>query len=467
MKTYKLILYFASLFIITINGCKKAEFLDEKPSTNLLVPTTLTDFQALLDNTNVMNFTGGLAQLASDDYTVTDAGYQSVPVATQRNSYIWAKDIFAGEVSIRDWNDLYKQVFYANAVLDGLERNDDASTAQGQYLKGWALFARAFAFYDLTRNFCKLYDPGTANTDLGIPVRLNSGIDNLEQRASLQQSFNQILSDLGISEILLPSDRPSANLNRPSKTAVYALLARIYLDMRNYTQAQTYAEKALTLYSTLIDYNTVSKTSTTPFSITNDELIYNASQVVAYGEFTGMYSATNSRVSPDVLALYPINDLRFTLYFSKLADNTYTVKRGYVGRGTYSFTGLATDELYLIKAECLARIGQVAPAMDVLNQLVIKRWNPDATNPATPYQSIKASNAGEALQKILLERRKELVWRGLRWHDLKRLNKEGANISLTRVVNGATYTIPPNDSRYVFPIPDDEIRLSGIQQNIR
>ncbi len=467
MKTYKLILYFASLFIITINGCKKAEFLDEKPSTNLLVPTTLTDFQALLDNTNVMSFTGGLAQLASDDYIVSDANYQSVALATQRNSYIWAKDIYAGEVAIRDWNDLYKQVFYANAILDGLVKSADLETAQGQFLKGWALFIRAFAFYDLTRNFCKVYDAATAKTDLGIPLRLTSGIDYFEQRASLQQSFDQIMSDLAIAENLLPSVRPSSNLNRPSKIAVYALLARIYLDMRNYTQSQVYAEKALGLYNTLIDYNTISKTSTTPFSTTNDELIYNATQVVAYGEFTGNYATARGRISKEIIYFYSPNDLRLVLYFNKLTDSTYTKKRGYRGTGSYAFTGLATDELFLIKAECLARSGQTLIAMEVLNQLISKRWNPNATSPAIPYQNITASTIGEALNQILLERRKELVWRGLRWHDLKRLNKEGANITLIRIVNGVTYTIPPNDPRYVFPIPDDEITLSGIQQNSR
>lgn len=465
MKRYQQLIHI-TLLVLAFGSCDKAEFLDKKPNTNLLVPKTLTDFQAMLDN-SAMLYLGGLGQLSSDEYVVSDIGYSSVPDVVQRNAYIWTKDLYGGTQGIRDWNDLYKGVFYANAVLDGLEGSPESDTAQGQYLKGWALFARAYAFYDLTRNFCKVYDATTANADLGIPLRLKSGIDYLEQRATLQETFNQILGDLSIAESLLPSVRPASNLNRPSKIAVYALLARVYLDMRNYPDAEANADRCLNLYSTLIDYTTVSKTSATPFSVTNNELIYNTTYVSAFGEFIGAFTAATGRVAPNMISLYSANDLRLPIYFNKFPDNTYTKKRGYIGAGAYGFTGLATDEVYLVKAECLARRNEANLAMTWLNELASKRWDPSATNPAVPYAKITASNPSEALQKVLLERRKELVWRGLRWHDLKRLNKEGANITLSRTVNGTTHTLPPNDLRWVFPIPDDEIQLSGIEQNIR
>jgi hypothetical protein len=57
--------------------------------------------------------------------------------------------------------------------------------------------------------------------------------------------------------------------------------------------------------------------------------------------------------------------------------------------------------------------------------------------------------------------------RGLRWMDIKRLNKDGAKITLTRNVEGNTYTLPPNDLRYALPIPEEVISLTGMPQNIR
>lgn len=333
---------------------------------------------------------------------------------------------------------------------------------RGQYIKGWALFTRAFAFYDLARTFCKAYDANTANTDLGIPLRLKSGIDKIQQRATLQKSFDQIFNDLNTAVSLLPAARPSANLNRPSKIAAFALLARINLDMRNYVQAENYADQCMGLYNTLIDYNTVSAKASSPFTTANDELIYNARQVIAYPNFSLTTSGSKGRIPITIVNTYAPNDLRLSIFFSKAADGTYYRKKGYYGLGNYAFTGLATDEMYLIKAECLARNGQANAAMDKLNQLLIRRYKNTSA-----YVPLTASSAAGALSTVLAERQKELIWRGIRWFDLKRLNKEGANITLSRIVNGNTYTLPPNDNRWVLPIPSDEITLSGIQQNPR
>ncbi|WP_143754113.1 hypothetical protein [Chryseobacterium sp. 52] len=57
--------------------------------------------------------------------------------------------------------------------------------------------------------------------------------------------------------------------------------------------------------------------------------------------------------------------------------------------------------------------------------------------------------------------------RGLRWSDLKRYNSDGANITLTRTVNGQTNTLPPNYLRYAVAIPEDIITLTGMSQNPR
>jgi hypothetical protein len=122
---------------------------------------------------------------------------------------------------------------------------------------------------------------------------------------------------------------------------------------------------------------------------------------------------------------------------------------------------LATDEVYLIRAECFARAGDVVDALKDLNTLMAKRIK------SAFFVPFIASTGTDALKLILTERRKELVMRGLRWTDLRRLNKEGYNIALTRVINGQTYTLLPNDPRYILPIPDDVIVFTGMQQNIR
>lgn len=455
--------YISALFFgafLTIS-CGKSDFLSKKPSTNLVVPKTTSEFQAMLDYSSLNNHSG-LAQLASDDYVVDDDVWRSSS-AVLRNSYIWAEDLYEGQQEVQDWERPYEQVFYCNNVLAGLLKLEDPDHPDALFIKGQALFKRSLAFYDLARNFCTAYDPSTANQDLGIPLRMNPNIDEIVNRSTLQQTYDLILNDVKEAIPMLPPQRPAANFFRPSRIAAYAFLARVYLDMRFYAEAEAYADSALQVYNVLIDYNTVDQTAATPFSVTHDEMIYNATgAVTSYSDFIGSNNGASGRIPPIIIAMYRPNDLRVPLFFTQLPDGTYMKRRGYYGAGHYPFTGFATDELYLIKVECLARRGQVADAMDTLNVLLKTRFAAEET-----YEPLVAGDAKEALDIILVERRKELIWRCLRWTDLKRLNKEGANITLRRTIGDQIFELPPNDPRYVFPIPDSEILYSGIQQNIR
>ncbi len=468
MRITNFILYALIATAVFLGSCKK-DFLNEKPSTAIVQPSSLEEFQSLLENFGVNNSSVVLGVVSADDHEFyNETVWKSVNKATERNAYVWAKDLYDGE-RVEDWNKPYATIFYANNILKGLDDMKVSAFDQARWnnLKGWALFIRAFAYYDLVSHFAPTYDNTTAATDLGVPLRLNPSIDVLLPRATVKENYERILVDLSGASQLLEVNIPAANRNRPSKVAAHALFARIYLTMRNYNKAELHADTSLTLYSKLIDYNTLSKTANQPFSLAHDELIYAKS---GYPLLTSQLAPTANtfvKIAPDLINLYEPNDLRPAIYFTKQTDGSYRVKRGYNGPNVNAFVGLATDEVYLIKAECLARRSEINASMTVLNQLLVKRWDPAATTPAQPYQNRTAANQQEAVSKVLLERRKELVWRGLRWDDLKRLNKEGANITLNRNLNGTIYSLPPNSPKYIFPIPDEEIALSGIQQNLR
>jgi hypothetical protein len=128
------------------------------------------------------------------------------------------------------------------------------------------------------------------------------------------------------------------------------------------------------------------------------------------------------------------------------------------------FSGLATDEMYLIRAECNARKNKKTEALNDLNALLVKRWKTNT------FTHIDTPTADAALQVILQERRKELCFRGIRWTDLRRLNQDPRfAVTLKRGLLGSTtlFTLPPNSDRYVYPIPDSEILFSGVPQNPR
>jgi len=447
--------------LLAATACEKG-FLDKKPDSSIVLLSSLEDLWNLLDNYQVMNYTSSLPQLSSDEYfIISDEVFDGLIREPQRNAYVWAENTYGSETTVASWNTPYTGIFYANSVLDALksERFSVFSPAEKNPVKGSALFMRAYLFFDLLRTFAPIYNPSTADTDPGIPIRLESGIDYTVERSSIAASYDQILSDLESARALLPNATSAVYLNRPSLSAVYALMARIRLDRAEYELAARYADSALMVQNTLIDFNILDPASERPFANFTDEIIYYTQQIGEYN--TTQYSISNQGyigTDPELLQLFEPGDLRSAIYFQENSLGNFNVKRGYA-TGVYPFTGLAVDEMYLIKAEGLARTGDSRAASAVLDELLAKRFVPGS------YPGTADMGPDELLNRILAERRKELVWRGIRWHDLRRLNKEGYNIHLQRTVHGQQHHLPPNDARYTFPIPPDEIQLSGIEQN--
>jgi tetratricopeptide (TPR) repeat protein len=445
------------LNLAILSGCaKQDQFLAVKTDQSLAVPTSLTDYQALLLNENLFNKNAPvLGMITANDYYLTSTTWANMFTNTERNAYIWAHDLFEGGTSFtNDWTFPYQQVYVANTVLEGVTK---IPVAPGNLLlynqiKGTALFYRAVAFYNLVQTFAMPYDQTTSGTDLGIPLRLSSDLNINSVRPNVQQCYDQVLQDLKSAADLLPVT--TALPTQPSSVAANAMLARVYLAISSYGSAATYTDKALAQYNTLVDYNTITPLT---FAITNTFLKEDIFHTcITNSDAT---SRTDAIIDTSVYKLYDQNDLRKSVYF--YSDGSIRDRSSYDYK-SLKYNGLATDELYLIRAECYARAGDVTNALSELNTLLLKRFKTGTFIPVT------ATNADDALGKILTERRKECVFRGLRWTDLRRLNKDPRfQLTLTRVINGVTYTLPPNDPRYAMPIPPNEIALSGIQQNVR
>jgi len=81
---------------------------------------------------------------------------------------------------------------------------------------------------------------------------------------------------------------------------------------------------------------------------------------------------------------------------------------------------------------------------------------------------VDEQDADRLLRIILEERRKELIFRGLRWPDLKRLNKDSKfQVSLMRDFNGERYMLSPNSLNYGILLPQSAITVGGLIQNKR
>lgn len=446
-------------FCLFLFSCKKG-FLETIPNKALLIPQTTDDFEKLLDNIGVMNSSPALSIIAGDEFYTTPAGLAAYSSPQERNSYTWDVDVYQGR-SISDWNYPYRQIFYANIVLEGLAKiNDAAQKNVIEQLTGRAYFHRAYAYFQLSQMFCPVYQTSNSKTSLGLPLHLKADVNDQPYRSNLEDTYMQILGDLEKAEQLLPISVQFKN--RPTIAAAIALKARTYLSMGKFEDAAAMAIKGLKISSKLIDYNTLVanlKSNANPFPAVlpnaNDEVIYYANGIG--------YSFNSSTLMVDSLLFqsYDADDLRKPVYFYDRGNGVINIK-GHYGGSSGSFFGLAIDELYLIIAECYARSNNANQAMDMLNNLLRTRWKTGT------YKPLSASSAEQALILVLKERRKSLLRRGLRWMDLKRLNlKPETSTVVTRKLGDQIFTLLPNSNRYVFPIPDDEMAFGKLVQNPR
>lgn len=450
------------LFLITsFVSCKK--YLEQKPDASLVSPSSLSDLQALLDDPATMNQsrTPSYGETSCDEYFLTDNLFNSSESirAGSQDLYTWQYYPMTGGGN--DWSACYTPVYNANLVLDEIKSipQTGGNKAAWDNVKGSALFFRGYYFLQLLWDYAKAYDSSTAAGDPGIVLRLTSDFNVPSTRATNEASYNQVLEDAKASVALLP--QYPLTVLRPSKGAAYGLLARCYLSMRDYRDARLYADSALQVNDQLMDFNGDDDIPSGlsvkgVFKKLNKEIIF-------YTEMNKSNFLPNtvsfSRIDTTIYRSYQSNDLRKTAFYYSNADGYMSFKGSYAISYSTCFSGMATDEMYLVRAECAVRAGDVAAGLNDLNTLLSKRF---IAGTFVPYADLSQDSA---LNVTVREREKELMMRALRWPDLKRYNREGRNITLKRVADGQTYLLQPNAGFYALPIPQDIIQMTGIAQN--
>lgn len=299
--------FFIAIATLSIS-CKK--YLNAKPDGAFDTLNTIEECQAVLDNAILYTSLTGAAEIGTDTYFLDQAGFGSLS-AYEQQIYLWQKT--TDKPSEGSWDSQYRAIGHANVVLDELLKIDHTPDQQNAYhnVKGAALFYRSFYFFALSQVYTKPYSARTAGTDLGLPLRLDAGFIKRSVRATLQQTYDQIINDFKLSATMLP-DAPIVK-TRPGKSAVYAALARTYLAMREYDSAGVYADRCLKMGVSLVDFNDVNYSANSPFPAfeNNKEVIF------------ACYSGSNptvlrpafAKIQPALYNLYHQDDLRLKAYF--------------------------------------------------------------------------------------------------------------------------------------------------------
>lgn len=437
--------YMFLLLSITLMGC--TNYLDVKSSNRLAVPVKLEDLQGLLDDQVTMNNrrTPSMAQAAADDSFMPHAILRGMTPEAQLQ-YRWQPFDY---IFPNDWSAGYQPVYNSNYCLEMLERIDPAENPdRWNNVHGSALYFKAYYYLGLLWAFAPAFDPQGNNDRRGIVLRNSSDFNVASQFATVAESYAAVIDMASRALPYLP-DRPQVKA-RPSRWAAHALLARAYLSMARYAEAERHADKCLLLGAELIDFNNprdgITIDANTPFAKFTKETIF-------YSEMTPRsilhLPPSGALADTTLYALFGQHDLRRRAYYR--ASGAYHAFKGtHANSVNWLFSGLTTAEVLLIRGECRARRADVAGSMDDLNTLLRSRW--DAAVPFVPTQ---AATAEQATGLLLNERRKELAMRGIRWSDIKRLNIEGRNIILRRRIGDDVVTLAPNADAYVLPMPAD------------
>lgn len=397
------------------------------------------------------------------------------------------------------WYSDYSAIVSLNYTIEAFKKlladeNSGFSAEDNAKLKSYiaeAHLTRAMIYWDLATKFCLAYDPATATEKYGLPLQTTynptSDVTKYPGRSSLHDTYKLMEADLLAA--LDITDVGTANTYYYSKNLAKALLARLYLNMKDYPKAATYAQEvigsnAYTLASTEAELESLY------ISDTSKELIF-----VVYGEVQDAPTSTGSLFindsekgtgekpaptyipSQNLIDLYTENDMRYDIFFEtkeltvpnvdptelellwKFVGNP--VYQSIPGQLTYTNAGkIRISEMYLTLAEAGAMMGtgeglqQAQNALNELRATRIKEYVDEEYDSTSIMTVIKAEwtreFVGEGFRMINLKR----------WHD-DLVHGEPQNAAM--VYNGNNleqYDKSIDHPCAIWPIPKAELDVN-------
>lgn len=355
------------------------------------------------------------------------------------------------------WSSAYNIIYMTNAMLEGLNSSNQVTPEFMSELEGETRFVRAFAYFYLTN----LYG------DVPLILTTDYKENQLAARNPQAEIHEQIIDDLEIAINLLGTNYNNGERTQVNKFAATALLARVYLYLEDWQQAETLTTQVInetSQYELLNDLNDVflanSKEAIWQISPlgrggsgihTNEGNIFIIDPILSFlaaiqlkEEFMEVFQETDRRFI-NWIGYNPGRNTFFAHKYKVRNSSTYPISE-------YSMV-LRLAEQYLIRAEARVRKGDLAGGIEDLD-IIRKRAG---------LVLITETNLGisqqELLDKIFEERRKELFaeW-GHRWLDLKRSGRANEILGANNPNWEATDTW--------YPIPAEErVKNPNLSQN--
>ncbi len=359
-------------------------------------------------------------------WTGTTAGYNQMD-----NNSILADNVIVEGI----WADIYRMINRANHTIAQIPQVDELTGDEANAYTAELKFLRALAHFDLVRMFGPVpirTTPATEDEgDLNVPRRPYADV------------FMQVHDDLDFAEAYL---RTNVEQGLASKAAVQALRARVSLfEYAIHGQEGQLATAAAEATSVIEDYGL----ALVPFENLfadghNSESIFEVdfyeqarNRLAEYFFPTSLSGRREFSPTETLYERYDEGDVRRDLSIAIDGDNFYAIKYDDIETGTDNVYILRLAEMYLIRAEAHALLGEnLDQARDDVN-VVSERAGLDPVDTTDP---------AELLDIIHETRQLEFAFEGHRWFDLVR---SGRAVEELDGLDDECYTL--------FPIPLGEL----------
>ncbi|TDQ08240.1 RagB/SusD family nutrient uptake outer membrane protein [Pedobacter metabolipauper] len=376
------------------------------------------------------------------------------------------------------WSFQYKVIDNCNNIIAYVDQASGPE-ADKKYLKGQALALRAFVYLNLVGQYQFTYAKDKTAKAVPIYTEPTSPASQPKPRATVEEVYNQVISDLTAAETLLQGFKRVVK-NRPDVNVVKGLFARAYLNTGKWDLAAAKATEARVGYAImepgqyLQGFNDVS----------NVEWIWGHPQKAdqnlggaSYFAYIDVTPATGYRsIMPDPFfrKLFLDQDIRKSLFelVTTPADPMYRwyKYKKFVDKTDRSgnIVLMRSSEMALIQAEGKARLNDLSGAITALNDVRIKRNLPAIVDGTLDQPAL--------IEEILLERRRELWGEGFRLPDILRLQRSVVRNETTDTFKSGTSDVVikghyirvfpdnsqfvPNSPYYLFSIPINEINTN-------
>jgi len=462
ISSLKVTCWLTGILLLSLSSCKKS--IDVGPPATLLATSNVFTSNGTAEGV----ISGLYAKMASPGGIYNGAssitirqGLAADELVNYATSAIVPNGFYQNALSSQYpyyWQEIFSELFTCNSAINGLSNATSLTPAIQQQLLGEAEFARGYIFF----NAVNLYG------DVPLALGTDPAVNNVISRSPAATVLKQVITDLTAAQAALPDGKyislagtTTTDRSLPNKQAASALLARVYLYMKDWKNAEAQSTNVIGSSPYILEpnlNNVFLKTSRETIwqlqSISSTSANADAQVLVltaAPNGISSQYPLSNSLVSA-----FENGDTRFNNWVGQLQANGTTYYYAYKYKQNLVASANAITEYpvmfrlaeqYLIRAEARAEQNDLVNAAADLNAVRARAGLPATT----------AATQTDLLNAIYHERQVELFTEfGHRWFDLKRTGRLDGVMGIVSPAKGGSWS----SYKALIPIPQSEIIIN-------